>query len=46
MIAYLTDQMSRWQEVLFAFVMLFLGLYLEDKIDTYRARRGHKKRHG
>lgn len=43
--SWLTDQMPIWAEILFGFLMLFLGLYLEDKIDTYRAKKG-KKRHG
>ncbi len=44
-LGYVTDQMSRWQEVVFAFAMLVIGLYLEDKIDGWRTKRG-KKRHG
>lgn len=45
-VSWLNEQMPVWAEILFGFLMLFLGLYLEDKIDTYRAKRSHKKRHG
>ena len=44
-LGYITDQMARWEEVTFAFLMLIVGLYFEDKIDGWRTKRG-KKRHG
>lgn len=35
--------MSAWQEILFGISMLFLGLFLEDKIDQWRGRKGKRR---
>ncbi len=34
------QQFTRFDEMAFAFVMLFIGLYLEDLIDRFRGRKG------
>ena len=34
-----SEQMNRWQEILFGLLMLLLGLFLEDYIDRYRDRK-------
>lgn len=36
---YLNDQMSRWQEIVFGLLLVFIGLWAEDKIDRFRSRK-------
>ncbi len=41
---WLNQQFTAWQEIVFACLMLALGLWLEDAIDRYRGRKGNGKR--